>query len=71
MNVSNDLTHYAKSASYIIPDLEIDFNPNVTINKASNKFQKVYDYIRNTEGEPMDNETKNDFFAAYGRPKST
>lgn len=61
MNVSNDLTHYAKSASYIIPDLEIDFNPDVTINKTVNKYQKVYDYIRNTEGEPMDNETKTIF----------
>lgn len=40
---------------------QIDFNPNVTINKASNKYQKVYDYIRNTEGEPMDNETKTIF----------
>lgn len=38
-----------------------DFNPNVTINKAVNKYQKVYDYIRNTEGEPMDNETKTIF----------
>lgn len=35
-----------------------DFNPNVTINKASNKFEKVFDYIRNTKGESMDNETK-------------
>lgn len=38
-----------------------DFNPDVTINKAVNKYQKVYDYIRNTEGEPMDNETKTIF----------
>lgn len=61
MNVSNDLTHYAKSANYIIPHLEFDFNPNVTIDKASNKFQKVFDYIRNTKGESMDNETKGIF----------
>lgn len=58
MNVSNDLTHYAKSANYIIPHLEIDFNPNITINKETNKFKKVFDYIRNTKGESMDNETK-------------
>ncbi len=64
-----------------------DFNPDVTINKASNKYQsaseqsaqggsvelpagdtfiasaarQVFDYIRNTEGEPMDNETKTIF----------
>lgn len=61
MNAPNGLIHHAKGATYIIPNLEIDFNPNVTINKAVNKFQKVFDYIRNTEGEPMDNETKNIF----------
>lgn len=58
MNVSNDLTHYAKSATYSIPHLEIDFNPNITINKETDKFNKVFDYIRNTKGESMDNETK-------------
>lgn len=41
-----------------ITDSSKDFNPNVTINKASNKFEKVFDYIRNTKGESMDNETK-------------
>ena len=66
---------------------QTDFNHDVTINKAVNKYQsaseqsaqggsvelpagdtfiasaarQVYDYIRNTEGEPMDNETKTIF----------
>ena len=57
MNVSNDLTHYAKSANFIIPYLEIDFNPYVTI-KAINKYQPVFDWIRNFEGGIMDKETK-------------
>lgn len=35
-----------------------DFNPNITINKGTDKFNKVFDYIRNTKGESMDNETK-------------
>lgn len=35
-----------------------DFNPNITINKGTNNFNKVFDYIRNTKGESMDNETK-------------
>lgn len=34
-----------------------DFNPIVTINKETN-YDKVFDYIRNTKGESMDNETK-------------
>ncbi|MBS6603057.1 MAG: DUF2213 domain-containing protein [Brachyspira sp.] len=49
------------SLSNSITDFNLYFNPDVTINKASNKYQKVYDYIRNTEGEPMDNETKTIF----------
>nr|DAV00854.1 MAG TPA: protein of unknown function (DUF2213) [Caudoviricetes sp.] len=57
MNVSNDLTHYAKSANFIIPYLEIDFNPNATI-KAINKYQPVFDWIRNFKGGTMDKETK-------------
>ena len=57
MNVSNDLTHYAKSANFIIPYLEIDFNPYVTLN-AINKYQPVFDWIRNFEGGTMDKETK-------------
>lgn len=55
---SNPLSN---ASIYIIPHSKINFNPNVTINKAVNKYQKVYDYIRNTEGEPMDNETKTIF----------
>lgn len=47
--------------NFIITHSNIDFNSDVTINKAVNKYQKVYDYIRNTEGEPMDNETKTIF----------
>ena len=50
LSLSNSIAHF-----------NLFFNPNVTINKAVNKFQKVYDYIRNTEGEPMDNETKTIF----------
>lgn len=40
-----------------------DFNPNVTINKAVNKYKRVFDYIRTTKGEAMDNETKGLFSA--------
>lgn len=40
-----------------------DFNPNITINKETNKYNKVFDYIRNTKGESMDNETKGLFSA--------
>lgn len=46
-----------------ITDNQIDFNPNITINKETNKFNKVFDYIRNTKGESMDNETKGLFSA--------
>lgn len=35
-----------------------DFNPNITISKGTDKYNKVFDYIRNTKGESMDNETK-------------
>lgn len=47
----------------IITDTQTNFNPNVTINKAVNKYQKVFDYIRTTKGEAMDNETKGLFSA--------
>lgn len=54
------LSHHAKGATYSIPYLEIDFNPNVTT-KAENKYKPVFDYIRTTKGEPMDKETKGVF----------
>lgn len=53
----------SSAANNIITDKSDDFNPNVTINKAVNKFKPVFDYIRKTEGEPMDNETKGLFAA--------
>lgn len=40
-----------------------DFNRNVTINKAVNKYKRVFDYIRTTKGEAMDKETKGLFAA--------
>lgn len=40
-----------------------NFNPNTTISKGTNKYNKVFDYIRNTKGESMDNETKGLFSA--------
>lgn len=42
----------------IIAYNSVNFNPNITINKGTDKFNKVFDYIRNTKGESMDNETK-------------
>lgn len=44
-----------------ITDNQINFNPNVTINVATNDYKKVFDWIKNTEGESMDTETKNVF----------
>lgn len=46
-----------------ITDNQIDFNPNITISKGTDKYNKVFDYIRNTKGESMDNETKGLFSA--------
>lgn len=47
--------------NFIIAYNSQDFNPNVTINKEADKYSKVFDYIRNTKGESMDNETKGIF----------
>lgn len=58
-----ELFHHAKGATSIIPHLEINFNPNITISKGTDKYNKVFDYIRNTKGESMDNETKGLFSA--------
>lgn len=41
-----------------ITDNQTNFNPNITISKGTDKYNKVFDYIRNTKGESMDNETK-------------
>lgn len=46
------------SLSNSITDFNLFFNPNITISKGRNKYNKVFDYIRNTKGESMDNETK-------------
>ncbi len=40
-----------------ITDNQTDFNPNATI-KAINKYQPVFDWIRNFKGGTMDKETK-------------
>lgn len=61
LNVANGYVSITTPVTNSITDNQTDFNPDVTINKAVNKYQKVYDYIRNTEGEPMDNETKTIF----------
>lgn len=45
------------AANNIITDKQTDFNPNVTI-KVINKYQPVFDWIRNFKGGTMDKETK-------------
>lgn len=37
--------------------IQSDFNPNAT-NSIETKYKKVFDYLKTTKGEPMDNETK-------------
>ena len=61
LNVANGYVSITTPVTNSITHNQTDFNPDVTINKAVNKYQKVYDYIRNTEGEPMNNETKTIF----------
>lgn len=45
------------TSTIIITDNQTDFNPNATI-KAINKYQPVFDWIRNFKGGTMDKETK-------------
>lgn len=53
----DELQRSEYTSTIIIAYNESDFNPIVTINKETN-YDKVFDYIRNTKGESMDNETK-------------
>ncbi len=48
----------SNASIHIIAYNSDDFNPNITINEETNKFQKVFNYISTTKGESMDNETK-------------
>ena len=55
--VASLATETLKPSKDSITDNQTDFNPNATI-KAINKYQPVFDWIRNFEGGIMDKETK-------------
>lgn len=59
MGAQNGLSHHAKGVNYIMPHLEIDFNPNATINKEVNSYEEILKCINESdEGGQMDETLK-------------
>lgn len=49
MGAQNELSHHAKGANYIMPHLEIDFNPNATMNKEPNSYEETLKCINDLD----------------------
>lgn len=59
MDAQNELIHNAKGVNYIMPYLEIDFNPNATINKETDGYKEILKCINELDkGGQMDEKLK-------------